>query len=176
MRLGLAAAVVVAALCVTSAGRAQSPISEADVAAFQGTWVLDPVRSGLTEAGAERRVITADATSMRVHVYRPRDSRPFTLVYNLDGSPTTNPFGEGSAVSRLRREGPGLLTETVYTVKDQPVTVRELLPPLRSPTPPGADMAIEVMVRVEHGYQGAPSSLESPANASKAIKVFQKQP
>ena len=175
MRLGFAAGVLVASLC-TSAGRAQSLVSEADVAAFRGTWVLDLVRSGLTEAGAERRVITVDTTSMRIDVYRPRDSRPFTLVYNLDGSPTTNPFGEGSAVSRLRREGPGLLTETVYTVKDQPVTVRELLPPLHPPTPPGAELAIEVMVRVEHGYQGAPSSLESPTNASKAIKVFRKQP
>ena len=37
-------------------------------------------------------------------------------------------------------------------------------------------MAIEVMVRVEHGYQGAPSSLESPPNASKATRVFKKQP
>src|SRR5688500_12338486 len=168
MRLGLAAGVVVAALCVTSAGRAQSLVSEADVAAFQGTWVLDLVRSGLTEAGAERRVIVADTTSMRIDAYRPRDSRPFTLVYNLDRSPTTNPFGEARALSRLRRERPGLLSVTVYTVKVQPVPVRELLPPLRSPTPPGAELAIEVMVRVEHGYQGAPSSLESPTNAATA--------
>jgi hypothetical protein len=54
--------------------------------------------------------------------------------------------------------------------------VRELLSPLLPPTPPGAELAIEVMVRVEHGYQGAPSSLESPPNAAKAIKIFRKMP
>jgi hypothetical protein len=177
MRLRFPAGFVVAMLwCSVSAGQTPPIASAADIAAFQGTWVLDLVRSGLTEAAAERRVITTDATSMRVDVYRPRDVRAFTLVYNLDGSPTTNPFGDGSAVSKIRREGSGFLTETVYTVKDQPVTVREILPPLGQPTPPGAEMAIEVMVRVEHGYQGAPSSLESPPNASKATKVFKKQP
>jgi len=177
MRLELAAAIVVATLwCSASAGQAQAIVSAVDVAAFQGVWELDLVRSGLADAAAERRVIATDATAMRVDVHRPRDVRPFTLVYNLDGSPTTNPFGEGSAVSRLRREGPRLLTETVYTVKDQPVTVRELLSPLLPPTPPGAELAIEVMVRVEHGYQGAPSSLESPPNAAKAIKIFRKMP
>lgn len=173
MRLGFASGVLIAMLwCSALAGRAQSYVSAADVAAFQGTWVLDLMRSGLTEAAAERRVITTDTTSMRVAVYRPRDGRPFTLVYNLDGSPTTNSFGDGTAVSRLRREGPGFLTETVYTVRDQPVTVRELL----APTPTGGDLTIEVMVRVEHGYQGVPPSLESGApNAAKATKFFQKK-
>src|SRR5687768_7037680 len=139
MRLRFAAGVIAATLwCVPSAGHTQSIVSAADVAAFQGTWVLDLMRSGLTEVAAERRVITTDSTAMRIEVFRTRDARPFTLVYNLDGSPTSNPFGDGSAVSKLRREGSGLLTETVYTVKDQPVTVREFLPP----TPNGSEMAI----------------------------------
>jgi len=173
MRLTFAAGVLAAMLCSPSAGHTQSIVSAADVVPFQGTWVLDLMRSGLTEAAAERRVITTDSTSMRVEVFRTRDARPFTLVYNLDGSPTTNPFGDGSAVSKLRRDGPGLLTETVYTVKDQPVTVREFLPPM----PTGAELAIEVMVRVEHGYQGVPPPLESGApNAAKATRFFKKQP
>jgi hypothetical protein len=176
MRIGSAAVLVATLWCSASAGKAQPLVSEADVAAFQGTWVLDLVRSGLPESAAERRVIATDTTAMRVDVYRPRDVRPFTLVFNLDGSPTTNPFGDGTAVSRLRREGPRLLTETVYTVKEHPVTVRELLPPFHGSTPPGVEMAIEVTMRVEHGYQGAPSSLESPPNATKATKVFTKQP
>jgi len=174
MRLAFASGVLAAVLwCIPSAGHTQTIASPADVAAFQGTWALDLVRSGLTEAAAERRVITSDSTAMRIEVFRTRDARPFFLVYNLDGSPTSNPFGDGSAVSKLRREGSGFLTETVYTVKDQPVTVREFFPP----TPTGSEMAIEVMVRVEHGYQGVPPPLESGApNAAKATKYFRKQP
>ena len=158
--------------CAASAGQAPSPVTAADAAPFQGTWVLDLMRSGLADTAAERRVITADQTAMRVEVHRPRDTRPFTLVYNFDGSPTTAPFGDGTAVAKLRREGAGLLTETVYTVKERPVTVREVLS-----VPTGNELAIEVMVRVEHGYQVVTPTLDSGApNASKAIKFFQKQP
>ena len=174
MRLGLAAAVMCTMLWWSAAaGRAQSTTSAADLAAFQGTWVLDLVRSGLTNADAERRVITTDATSMRIQVYRPRDVRPFTLVYNVDGSPTTTAFGDGTAVSQLRRDGQSLIAETVYTVKDQPVTVREFLPS----APNQAELPIEVWVRVEHGYQGVQAPLESNApNTAKTTKFFQRQP
>jgi hypothetical protein len=174
MRARFAAAVVLAMLWSSvSAGQGPPTVSAADVAAFQGTWVADLERSGLAESSAERRVITNDATAMRVDVYRARDARPFTLVYKFDGSPNTTPFGDGTAVSTLRREGAGFLTETVYTVKERPVTVRELLPP----APNGSELAIDVMVRVEHGYQVVTPTLDSGApNAAKAIKYFQKQP
>jgi hypothetical protein len=174
MRLGLAAGVICTMLWWSApAADAQSPVSAADVAAFEGTWVLDLVRSGLTSADAERRVITTDPASMRIEVHRPRDVRPFTLIYKFDGSPTNAPFGEGTAVSQLRRDGQSLVAETVYTVKDQPVTVREFLPA----APNGAVLTIEVLVRVEHGYQGVQTPLESnPPNASKTTKFFQRQP
>jgi hypothetical protein len=173
MRLGLVAFICTMLLWSGAPGHAQSPVSAADVEVFQGTWVLDLVRSGLTNADAERRVITTDPTSMRIEIHRPRDVRPFTLVYKLDGSPTTTPFGEGTAASQLRRDGQSLIAETVYTVKDQPVTVRESLPS----APSEALLPIEVLVRVEHGYQGVQTPLESnPPNASKTTKFFQRQP
>ena len=172
MRFCCAVGVLVMLCGSAPAGQALPPISAADAAPFQGTWILDLMRSGLGDTAAERRVITVDATALRVEVHRPRDTRPFTLVYNFDGSPTTAPFGDGTAVSTLRREGAGLLTETVYTVKERPVTVREVLS-----VPAGDEMAVEVMVRVEHGYQVVTPTLDSAApNAAKAIKFFQKQP
>jgi hypothetical protein len=174
MRARFAAAVVLAVVwCSASEGQAPPAVSAADVAALQGTWVLDLERSGLTESSAERRVISNDATSMRVDVHRARDARPFTLVYKFDGSANTTPFGDGTAVSSLRREGTGFLTETVYTVNERPVTVREVLPSALH----GSELAIEVMVRVEHGYEVVTPTLDSGApNAAKAIKYFQKQP
>jgi hypothetical protein len=173
MRITLA---VVAAglLAVARASEAQgpAPISRADVAPFEGTWVLDVAR---TDPGgsAERRVITTDGTAMRVEIHRAEDAYPIALIYNFDGSPTTNGFGAGTAVSKLVREGDGLLLQTVFTVRDQPITVHELLPP----RPTGPELVVDVMLRVEHGYQGtAPASGRTPPNIAKAKRFYQKQP
>jgi hypothetical protein len=172
MRLGIAFSLYTV-FGLVAAGHAQSTLSQADVAVYEGTWLLDPLRSGLTEADAERRVITTGPTWMRVDIYRAQDAQPISLMYNFDGSPTANPFGTGTAVSKLRREAHGLVTETVFTVKDQPVTVHELLPV----RPEGSDLAIAVTLRVEHGYQGTPPALARTApNVSKGTKLFRKQP
>jgi hypothetical protein len=172
MRITLA---LVSAVLLGFTGSAQaqapSPVSRADVAAFEGTWVLDVAR---TDPGgeAERRVISTDATSMRIEIHRAEDAYPITLVYNFDGSPTTNAFGSGTAVSKLVREGNGLLLDTVFTVREQPITVHELLPA----RPDGSDLVVDVMLRVEHGYQGtAPASGRTPPNVAKARRFYQKQ-
>jgi hypothetical protein len=105
-------------------------------------------------------------------MYRAGDDHPPTLTYNLDGSDTVNPFGAASATAKLRREGNALLTQTIYTIKDQPVTVRELL----RTTPDGSELSVEVTVRVEHGYQGVQRPLEqTPPNISTALMIFQKE-
>ena len=150
----------------------QQAVSRSDAAPFEGTWVLDPVRSGMTAEDAERRVITADPTAMRVEIHRKEDAYPISLIYKFDGSSTESPFGAGRAVSKLAREGEGLLLQTVFTIRDQPVTVHELLPS----RPNGAELAIAVMLRVEHGYQGvAPAAGRTPPNVSKTTKFFHKQ-
>lgn len=172
MRIICAAAIATTLLSFAAVGDAQSSLSRADVAAFEGTWVLDAIRSGLT-AVAERRVITAGPTSMRVEMHRAEDAYPISLIYNFDGSPTENAFGEGTAVSTLTREAEGLLLQTVFTVRNQPITVYELLPA----HPDGSELAIAVTLRVEHGYQGvAPAAGRTPPNVSKTTKFFHRQP
>jgi hypothetical protein len=156
----------------TGGAQAPAPVSKADVAAFEGTWILDVAR---TDPGGapERRVVTTDSTAMRIQIHRAEDAYPITLIYNFDGSPTTNAFGSGTAVSTLVREGDGLLLHTVFTVRDQPITVHEILPS----RPDGATLVIDVMLRVEHGYQGtAPASGRTPPNVAKAKRFYQKQP
>jgi hypothetical protein len=172
MRITLA--VVAAAwlgFAVTGEAQAPTPITQADVAAFEGTWVLDVARSG-PGTDAERRVITTDGSAMRIEVHRAEDAYPITLRYNFDGSPTTNAFGSGTAVSKLVREGHGLLLYTVFTVREQPITVHEVLPS----RPDGTELVVDVMLRVEHGYQGtAPASGRTPPNVAKAKRFYQKQ-
>ena len=173
MGIGWSAAVVAIVFCCAVPGHAQSTLSLADVKAFEGTWILDPTRSGLPDTDAERRVITTDPSSMRVEVHRTQDARPFSLTYKFDGSPTASPFGAGTALSKLSREAHGVVMETVFTVNDQPVTVQEVLPS----QPAGTDLAIAVTVRVEHGYQGAPPAAgKTPPNVSKTTKFFRRQP
>jgi len=172
MRIIYVAATVATLLSSAVAGRTQLPITRADVAAFEGTWILDGVRSGLGDAIAERRLITAGPTSMTVDIHRAEDAYPVSLIYNFDGSSTMNAFGAGTAESKLTREAEGLLLQTVFTVRNQPITVHELLPA----RPDGEDLAIAVMLRVEHGYQGvAPAGGRTPPNVSKATKFFHRQ-
>ena len=167
--------VVIAAALLGSApvGHAQTPLSQPDVAAFVGTWVLDAARSGLADSMGERRVITSGPTWLRVDIHRNEDAYPISLIYKFDGSATVNPFGAGTAESQLTRDGAGLLLQTVFTINNQPITVHELLPA----RPNGTELAIGVMLRVEHGYQGvAPAAGRTPPNVSKTTKFFNKQP
>ena len=154
--------------------QAQAPgkVSLADVRYLEGAWVLDVARSGLTEAEAERRVVTLGPAWLRVDLHRPKDTRPTALIYNLDGSTNVNAYGAGTAVTKLTRDGEHIVLETLLTVNNQAVTLRE-----RVPLVPGLELPIEVMLRVEHGYQGVPPAGDrvSP-NVSTAKKIFRKEP
>ena len=146
----------------------QQPLTAPDVAGFAGQWTLDLSKSAATEP--ERRVITVNPVAMRVELHRPGDDRPPVLIYNLDGSRNVNPFGSGTATTEIRREGRDIITVTVFTVNDRPVTVQERLQVTGS-----TDMTAAVVVRVEHGYQGVRPALEKGApNASETLKHFRK--
>ena len=110
---------------------------------------LDPrlTKSGATDP--ERRVITHGPEWMRVEIHRPGDVRPPVLIYKLDGSPNVNPFGSGTATTEIRRDRNDIVTVTVFTMSDRPVTVQE-----RLQITAAGDMTAAVLVRVEHGYQG----------------------
>ena len=153
--------------------QAQTPgkVSLADVRYLEGAWVLDISRSGLTPADAERRVVTLGPAWLRVDLHRSKDNQPIALIYNLDGSANVNPYGPSTAVTKLTREGEHVVLETVFTVSNQAVTLRERLPLV-----PGLDLPVEVMLRVEHGYQGVPpAGVRASPNVSNATKFFQKE-
>jgi hypothetical protein len=171
MRIAFGIAIFGILSASASAGQLGPSLSQRDVAAFVGTWVMDAARSGQTETTTERRVITSDPAAMLIEIHRSEDAAPITLVYKFDGSPTVKQFGSGTAESRLLREDAALLLETVFTINNQPITVREVLPS----SPPGAEMQIALTLRVEHGYQGAVSA-RTPPNVSKANNVYIRQP
>lgn len=152
-------------------GQAPGKVSLTDVRAWQGTWVLDVMASGVGEADAERKVMTLGPTWVRIDTHRTADAQPVALIYNLDGSPNVNPFGAGVAVTKLTRDGDAVMLETVFTVNNQAVTLNE-----RVPLVPGLDLPVEVMLRVEHGYQGvAPAGVRIPPNVSSVTKIYRKE-
>jgi hypothetical protein len=171
MRSTVGASLALVALVLTSnVVRAQVSDPTADVARLTGTWQSDA--SGSTLLSSERRVITVSPEWLRIEILRPEDDRPPVLTYRFDGEDAVNAFGSGKAISRLLRERGALITETIYEVRNSPITVRETL----SVNPEGTEMTVNTTLRVEHGYggAGAPSESKSP-NVSTATTVFRKQ-
>ena len=168
------ATLIVFSLVFAAALRGQAPgkVSVDDVHALAGAWLLDVGKSGLTDADAERRVVTLGPTWLRMDLQRPVDAPATSLIYNLDGSTNINAYGSSTAVTKLTRDGEYVVLETVLSVNGQAVTLHE-----RVPLVPGLDLPIEVMLRVEHGYQGvAPTGSKASPNVSNVTKIFRKQP
>ena len=171
MRTRTHAWLLILGVLLGSAGpHAQNVLTAPDVAPLVGTWTLDAVKSGASDP--ERRIITLGPGWIRVELHRAGDDRPPALIYNLDGSQNVNPFGSGTATTELRREQQEIVTLTVFTVNERPVTVQE-----RLRITADGDMTAAVIVRVEHGYQGVLPALEKRAsNVSETLKYFRKTP
>ena len=165
--------IVVSTLFVAAVpGQAPGKVSPDEVRPLAGAWALDIGKSGLTAADAERRVMTVGPTWLRMDLHRPADAPATAFIYNLDGTTNVNAFGSSTAVTKLTRDGEYVLLETVFSVNNQAVTLHE-----RVPRVPGLDLPIEVMLRVEHGYQGvAPAGSKASPNVSNVTKFFRKQP
>ena len=149
---------------------AQAPVPVADFARFVGTWELDT--SGNASTSPERRVITVSPEGMRIEIQRAEDARPPVLIYRFDGKDAVNAFGSGKATSRLLRESGTIVTETIYEIRESPMTMREVL----SLNADGTEMSVTSTIRVEHGYQGRlPAGESKPPNVSTAITVFRKR-
>ena len=160
----------VGVLCIGAWAHAQPALTTADLEAFAGAWTLDTTKSGVSDE--ERRIITLGPGWMRVEIHRPNDDRPPALVYNLNGSTGVNPFGSGTATTEIWRDETGIVTTTVFTVNERPVTVQERL----QLTSDGA-MTAAVTLRVEHGYQGVLPTLEKRApNVAETLKYFRRSP
>ena len=169
----ISAMIVLTTLCAAAlGGQAAGKVSLEDLRALQAAWVMDIGKSGLTPADAERRVVTLGPTWLRIDLHRPMDAPATALIYNLDGSANVNAFGSSTAVTKLTRDGEYIVLESVFSVNNQAVTLQE-----RVPLVPGLDLPIEVMLRVEHGYQGvAPAGVKTSPNVSTSTKFFRKQP
>jgi hypothetical protein len=153
-----------------SVGHAQGGITAAELAPLVGSWTLDAARSG--QADPERRVLSMGPGWMRVEIQRPTDDRPISLMYNLDGTKNVSPYGAGTATTEMRRENNDIVTVTIVTINNSPVTVVE-----RLAVTPEDVMTAAVTLRVEHGYQGVQPALQTrPSNVAETLKHFRRVP
>jgi len=171
MRSTLAASLgLVAVVLASTASGWQERGSAADVAHLAGTWELDT--SGNASIPAERRVITVAPEWMRIEIRRAEDARPPVLTYRFDRQETVSPFGSGKATSRLASEGGEVITETIYEIRESPMTVRESF----SVGSGGTELTVTTTMRVEHGYEGVlPAGQTKPPNVSTTTRVFRRQ-
>jgi hypothetical protein len=154
--------------CAATLTAQQGALTAVDVQPFEGEWILDSEKSGVSDP--ERRVITLGEGWVRVEMHRPEDQRPPTLIYLLNGSSNTTPFGSGTATTQIRRERAEIVTVAVITINDRPVTVEERLNVASS-----GEMVAAVTLRVEHGYQGVLPPLEKRApNVAQNVKYFRR--
>jgi hypothetical protein len=163
--LGLVAFVVASSLLC-----AQVPDPMKDFARLAGTWELDT--AGDASISAEQRIITVSPEWLRIEIRRAEDARPPLLTYRFDWQEVENAFGSGKATSRLLPEKGAIVTETIYEIRNSPITVREVL----SVNPDGTELTVNTTLRVEHGYEGvgAPREKKAP-NVSTSTRVFRRQ-
>ena len=161
---------ILGVLCSGVGADAQKGLTAPDIAAFVGDWTLDLTKSGATDL--ERRIISHGPGWMRVEIHRPGDVRPPGPDIQTGRFAEREHIRVGTATTEIRRDRNDIVTVTVFTISDRPVTVQE-----RLQITAAGDMTAAVLVRVEHGYQGVLPALEKQApNVAETSNYFRKTP
>jgi hypothetical protein len=139
---------------------------------FSGTWTRDLSRSEAAAQGTPIGPVTVTIrqTSEEVRVDTTRNGTTQTVRYLPVG---TRAAGAGESAGTFRWEGSRLITNLVTHINNQAVTFEEV----RSLNSEGTEMAVDVSLVVQHGYQtggtGVVRSSNSP-NSSTGKNVFLK--
>src|SRR5215471_20195227 len=141
--LALAAAIV-----IPFSARAQSKPD------FSGTWTMDAAKSdpapqGRGGGGGGTQTVKQTATELSVQTEGRQG--PQTMVYKLDGSPSTNKVmgrgGEQEVKSTAKWDGSSLVIETTREIQGMSITSKEVR------KMDGASMVVETSVTTPQGEQ-----------------------
>lgn len=133
-------AVLVLSLLLPSASHAQTRPD------FSGTWSMDLSRSdsAVQTDPIGPTTVTIDQTATELRMTIARGDKSASVIYRLDGAPTTIP--NGTATSHWN--GTSLVTESVRTIQGQTVTMNEV----RRLNADGNEMLVDSVLVVQHGY------------------------
>ena len=116
---------------------------------FSGTWRLDPARS---ESAAEdtpgQLTVQITQTEQDVTFVTSKGAQQNRTVHKFVATPTA-PFAIDGSAARAYWSGASLVTEGTRLIQGQTVASRET----RTLSADGAEMIVDVVVIVEHGYQ-----------------------
>ena len=157
----LAPAVVAASLAfvLPTAALAQRPD-------FSGTWTMDPSRSAsaVQNDPIKSKSVVIHQSGNELTIERTTDGKTHSVRYKL-GAPDSRSAGATANESMWYWDGPRLVTETVGNVSEVTVRTKEV----HSLDPTGAELTIETLLVVEHGY-----TLRGAKNYSSGKDVYKK--
>lgn len=116
---------------------------------FAGTWQMDASRSESAAESDGNPVLLEIAQSDReISIATSQGTRRSQASYVFTAGPPA-PYGVDGSAGRASWNGQALITEGTRLVQGQTVATRET----RTLSPDGAEMIVEVVVIVQHGYQ-----------------------
>ncbi len=139
---------------------------------FRGRWKMDRARSESAHQSTPVADITLainrTATELSIETITSDGQNSSvsseTLTYKLDGTESTLETGTGAPVkTKLRWEGPKLVTEIVRRINNMSVTMQNVL----TLGPDGNELTVDRTLTVQHGYQS-----ESGKNTGTGRDVF----
>ena len=139
---------------------------------FSGTWTMDLSRSEAAAQGPAIGPVTVaiQQTPTEVRVETTRNGTTETVRYL---PVEMKAVGAGEPIGTFRWEGLNLITNLETAINKQAVTVQEV----RSLNPDGTEMAVELTLVVQHGYQTGGASVvrsSNSPNSSTGKNVFLK--
>ena len=144
-------------------------VAQNDFNRFVGSWVMDLGVSDTARADPAQRlrhvVMDIAHDEEKIRIQTTRDEEVITNQYRLR-PPKTPVAAAGIDASFVHWEGEKLVTYTQSRINGMAVTLLER----RQVSPDGAEMIVETMLTVQHGYQ-------SGTNYSAPLRdVFRKSP
>jgi len=136
---------------------------------FSGTWAIDLARSQSAQQGEAIKPVTFVITQIptQVRIETTRGTAKENVLYPLTKSRANTSAGSnGGGQAEAYWDGDKLVTETQRLISGQTVTVRESH--LLGPGP--ADMTVETMVIVQHGY-----SMPGAKNYGTSTDIYTRQ-
>lgn len=139
-----------------------SPLTAQDRPDLSGTWTLDPSRSESLASGAQPpTTLTIRHAVDELTIDADRNGRHDVMTYQFERS--RSPEAEERRVGKWSWDGSKVLTDRIAEVQDKTVTARQTF----SLTASGAELVVETLVEVQHGY-----TLRGTKNYATAKDVY----
>jgi len=136
---------------------------------FSGNWVMDPARSqsAVQDEPIRSMTLVITQTAIDLMIETRRDDKQQTITYKPGSADSLDAVNARSSLlsSTWYWDGPRLVTETLGDINGATMRTRQV----HTLDPSGAEMTVETLVVVEHGY-----TLRGAQNYGVGKDIFRK--